>query len=109
LPSIDNAFARLGEIGHEALKRRPELVRVEHAEKPAERIVARHAFLEPEKPAQERLLRFREQGHVHRTLRAAQNRAHRDRQNLMSLLQNSLSARDFLFFTAGRRVRPARA
>ena len=28
--------------------------------------------------------------------------------NIMSHLQNFLSARNFLFFTAGRRVRPAR-
>jgi hypothetical protein len=41
-------------------KRSPELLRIEHAEKPAERIVAGHAILKFEKPAQERLFRLRE-------------------------------------------------
>src|SRR5271165_4245899 len=60
-----NPFARLGEAGHEPLKRRPKLLRVERAEEPAERVVARNAVLEPEKPTQERLLRLGEQAHVH--------------------------------------------
>src|ERR1700689_4868730 len=69
-----NPFALLGETGHEPLKRRPELLRIEHAEKPAERVMAGHAILQLEKPAQEGLLRLREQAHVHRALPAAQNR-----------------------------------
>ena len=85
-------FAWLGEAGHEALKRRPELLRVEHAEKPAERVVAGHAILELEKPAQERLLRLREQAHVDRALPAAQNRAHRYRQDLMKVVQRGISS-----------------
>ena len=56
-------------------------------EKPAERVMAGHAILQLEKPAQEGLLRLREQAHVHRTLPAAQNRAHRYRQNLMKVVQ----------------------
>ena len=54
-----NPFALLGETSHEPLKRRPELLRIEHAEKPAERVMAGNAILKPEKPAQERLLRLR--------------------------------------------------
>src|SRR5271165_1158771 len=81
-----NPFTLLGKTSHEALKRRPELVRIEHAEKPAERVMARHAILKLEKPAQERLLRLREQTHVHRALPATQNRAHRYRQNLMKVV-----------------------
>jgi hypothetical protein len=80
-----------GLSGHEALKRRPELLRIEHAEKPAERVMAGHAVLEVEKPAQERLLRLREQAHVHRALPAAQNRAHRYRQNLMKVVQRGIA------------------
>src|SRR5208337_650505 len=87
----NNPFALLGETGHEALKRRPELVRIEHAEKPAERVMAGHAILKLEKPAQERLLRLGEQTHVHRALPAAQNRAHRYRQNLMKVVQRGVS------------------
>ena len=86
-----NPFAWLGETGHEPLKRRPELLRVEHAEKPAERVMAGHAILELEKPAQERLLRLGEQAHVHRALPAAQNRAHRYRQNLMKVVQRGIA------------------
>jgi hypothetical protein len=87
-----NAFERLGEGGHEALKRRPELLRVERTEKPAERVVARHAILELEKPALERLLRLREQAHVHRALPAAQNRAHRYRQDFVKVVQCGISS-----------------
>ena len=87
-----NPFALLGETGHEPLKRRPELFRIEHAEKPAERVMAGHAILELEKPAQERLLRLREQAHVHRALPAAQNRAHRYRQNLMKVVQRGIAS-----------------
>ena len=47
---------------HKPLKRRPELLRIEHAEKLAERVMAGNAILKPEKPAQERLLRLREKG-----------------------------------------------
>src|SRR5271154_4328541 len=86
-----NPFAWLGEAGHEPLKRRPELLRVEHAEKPAERVMTGHAILEPEKAAQERLLRLGEQAHVHRALPAAQNRAHRYRQNLMKVVQRRIA------------------
>jgi hypothetical protein len=55
-----NPFALLGEAGHEPLKRRAELLRVEHAEKPAERIVAGHAILELEKLAASSAAAFRE-------------------------------------------------
>jgi hypothetical protein len=87
-----NPFAWLGEISHEPLKRRPELVRVEHAEKPAERVMARNAILKPEKPAQERLLRLGEQAHVHRALPATQDRAHGYRQNLMKVVQRRIAS-----------------
>src|SRR5208337_4695116 len=86
-----NPFALLGETGHEPLKRRAKLLRIEQAEKPAERVVAGHAILELEKPAQERLLRLGEQAHVHRALPAAQNRARRYRQNLMKVVQRSIA------------------
>src|SRR5208337_5602443 len=86
-----NPFALLGETGHEALKRRPKLLRIEQAEKPAERVVAGHAILELEKSAQERLLRLGEQAHVHRALPAAQNRARRYRQNLMKVVQRGIA------------------
>jgi len=78
----------LGKTSHEALKRHPKLGRIEHTEKPAERVMAGHAILKLEKPAQERLLRLGEQAHVHR---AAQNRAHRYRQNLMKVVQRGVS------------------
>jgi hypothetical protein len=81
----------LGKTGHEPLKRRPELLWIEHTEKPAERVMAGHAIFELEKPAQERLLRLREQAHVHRALPAAQNRAHRYRQNLMKAVQRGIA------------------
>src|SRR5208337_4123709 len=74
-----NPSALLGETGHEALKRRAELLRVEHAEKPAERVVAG-------------LLRLGEQAHVYRALPAAQNRAHRYRQNLMKVVQRRIAS-----------------
>ena len=86
-----NPFTLLGETSHEALKRHPELIRIEHAEKPAERVMAGHAILKLEKPAQERLLRLGEQAHVHRALPATQNRAHRYRQNLMKVVQRGVS------------------
>src|SRR5271166_4119835 len=44
-----------------------------------------------EKPAQEGLLRLGEQAHVYRALPAAQNRAHRYRQNLMKVVQRSIA------------------
>lgn len=87
-----NPFTLLGKTSHEALKRHPELVRIEHAEKPAERVMAGHAILKLEKPAQERLLRLGEQTHVHRALPAAQNRAHRYRQNLMKVVQRRIAS-----------------
>ena len=87
-----NPFALLGETSHEPLKRRPELLRIEHAEKPAERVMAGNAILKPEKPAQERLLRLREKAHVDRALPAAQNRAHGYRQNLMKVMQRRIAS-----------------
>jgi hypothetical protein len=53
--------------------------------------VAGHAIGEPEKAAQERLLRFRKQPHVDRALPAAQNRAQRYRQNLMKVVQRRIA------------------
>jgi hypothetical protein len=53
--------------------------------------VAGNAILELEKSAQERLLRLGEQAHVHRALPAAQNRAHRYRQNLMKVMQSGVA------------------
>ena len=86
-----NPFALFGKARHEPLKRRPESFGIEHAEKPAERVVTGHAILKLEEPTQERLLRLREQAHVHRALRAAQNRAHRYRQNLMEVVQRRVA------------------
>ena len=87
-----NPFALLGETSHEPLKRRPELLRIEHAEKPAERVMAGNAILKPEKPAPERLLRLREKAHVDRALPAAQNRAHGYRENLMKVMQRRIAS-----------------
>jgi len=53
--------------------------------------MAGHAILELEKPTQEWLFRLREQAHIHRALASAQNRAHRDRQNLMEIVQCSIA------------------
>src|SRR5271166_3204603 len=53
--------------------------------------MAGNAMLELEKPAQERLLRLGEQAHVYRALPAAQNRAHRYRQNLMKVVQRRIA------------------
>jgi len=69
----------------------PELLRIEQAEKPAERVMAGHAILELKEPAQKWLLRLREQAHVHRALPAAQNRTHRYRQNLMKVVQRGIA------------------
>src|SRR5208337_2646072 len=52
LPSIATTPSHCSEKpAMKTLKRRPELVRIEHAEKPAERVMAGHAILELEKPA----------------------------------------------------------
>jgi hypothetical protein len=64
----------LGKSCHEPLKCSAELRRIEQPEQPAERVVAGQAILKPEKAAQERLLRFREQRHVHRALATTQDR-----------------------------------
>jgi len=53
--------------------------------------MAGQAILELEKPTQERLLRLRKQAHIHRALPAAQNRAQRDRQNLMKVVQRGIA------------------
>ena len=53
--------------------------------------MAGNAILELEKSAQERLLRLGEKAHVHRALPAAQNRAHRYRQNLMKVVQRGIA------------------
>ena len=82
-----DSLAGRGKARHEPLKGCPELLGIEHTEKPAERVMAWHAILELQKPAQKRLLGFREQTHVHRPLRAAKNRAHRHRQNLMEIMK----------------------
>ena len=52
--------------------------------------MAGHAMCELAKTAQKRLLRLREQAHVHRALTAAQNRAQGDDQNLMEVVQRSV-------------------
>ena len=66
-----NTLTLRGKRRHEPLEGGAELVRVQQTEQPAERIVARQAFLELEEAAQKRLLRRREQCHVDRTLAAA--------------------------------------
>ena len=48
--------------------------------------------LKPEKPAQKRLFRLREQAHVDRALPATQNRAHGYRQNLMKVVQRRIAS-----------------
>ena len=67
-----NILNCLGKHRHELLKSSAELRWTELPEQPAEGIVTGQAILKLEKPAQERLLRFREQRRVHRTLTAAQ-------------------------------------
>ena len=82
----------LGEPGHEALKRRAELGWIELAEQPAERVMAGHAVGQLEKAAQERLFRFGEFRHVNRALTATENRAERDHQKLMKIMQTRVAA-----------------
>jgi hypothetical protein len=51
-----DAFALLGKPLHEPQKRRPELLWIEHAKEPAERVMTGHAVPKLEKAAQKRLL-----------------------------------------------------
>jgi hypothetical protein len=82
-----NALALLGKGHHEPLKRCAKLIRVQHPEKPAERIVAGDAALKLQEAAHESLLRLHPLGHVHRVLPATQNRAERDEQEFMEVVQ----------------------
>ncbi len=74
------------------VEHRPQAqLRLEAAEQPAERIVARDTVLELEEAAQERLFRLREQCHVHRALPATQYRAQGNHQNLMEVVQTGIA------------------
>ena len=76
-----------GKTRHKPLKRSTELVRIEPAKQPAERIMAGHAVFKLQEPAQKGLFRPGKQAHIHRTLRAAQNPTHRDHQYLMKVMK----------------------
>jgi hypothetical protein len=71
----DHALADPGKRRREPLKRDAKLLGIEQPEQPAERVVAGRTVLQIEELAKERLLGFGEQGHIHGTLTATQDRA----------------------------------
>ena len=86
------ALALLAKLRHEPLKRVAELIRVQIAKQPAERVVAGQAILQLEKAAQKRLFGLREHRHVHRTLAATQHRAQSDQQQFIEIVQTGIAA-----------------
>jgi len=83
----DHALAGFREAGHELLKAGPELIRIEQPEHPTERVVARQPFFQFQVPAQEPLLGLGK----HRRLAAAQDRAQRDEQYLVQIVQSGVA------------------
>jgi hypothetical protein len=88
----NNPLTGLGKRRHEALKAGAELIRIETAEQAAEGVVAGRAVRQIEELAQEKFLGLGEQGHVHRALAAAQNRAQRDDQQSVEIMQRGVPA-----------------
>ena len=88
----DHPLASLGKRSHETLEAGPELIRIEVAEQSAEGIVAGWAVLQIEELALERFLGFGEQSQVHGTLTAAQDRAQRDYQQGVEVVQGGIAA-----------------
>jgi hypothetical protein len=82
----DHALGRLGEARHEGDETSPELLRIQKPEHPAEGVVARNAPLQLQEAAQKALLGPAKLGHVHRRLPAAEDRAHRDHQDLQQIV-----------------------
>ena len=98
----DHALAGLGKRRHEPLKRGPELIGIELAEQPAERVVTGWTVLHVEKFAEKWLLCPGEQRHVHRALSAAQDRAQSDHQQGVEIVQGGVAAPGvFQVFEAG--------
>jgi hypothetical protein len=100
--NADFLLAGLGKRRHEALKRDTELIRIETAEQPAERIVARRPVLQVEEITQEWLFGLREQCHIHATLAAAQNRTQGNDQQGVEIVQGGIAGPGVLqVFEAG--------
>jgi len=84
-------LAGFGEAGHEALEAGAELVRVERAEQPAERVVTGRAVLELQEAVQEVDLARGEFGHVAAVLAARQHRAKRNDQHLQQIVPGRIA------------------
>ncbi len=82
----DHAPDLLGKGRHELPKRRLEGQRVENAEHPAERVVARDPVFQPKKLPEQPFLRHAEVRHVGAALRTAQHRRQGDDQNLREIV-----------------------
>src|SRR6202140_3506308 len=83
----------LGKGRHEAAEREFEGLRLEQAEPPAERIVARDAMLQPKEKPQQPFLRMPEVRHIRARLRSAQRRRQRDEQHLQQIVPGIVRAR----------------
>ena len=94
----DNPLTLNRKLLHEALEDGSEPIRVELTEQSAEGIVARQPVFQLQETAQESLLPRREQRHVDRALPSAQNRAERDHQELMKVVQSRVPASRILQF-----------
>src|SRR4051812_501538 len=98
----NDTLGGFGKPRHEALEAGAELVGIEQAKDPAERVVARRAMLQGQKTAQERFLVLGELGHVHRALPATQHRAQRNHQDFQQIMPTGIAgARIFQPFKAG--------
>jgi hypothetical protein len=99
------ALALLGKLRHEPLKRAAELIRVQIAKQPTERVVAGQPILQLEKTAQKSLFGLREHRHVHRTLAATQHRAQSNHQQFIKIVQTGIAAaRVFQTLPTGRKL-----
>ena len=109
LPSDrEHTLAGLAKRRHEALKRDTELIGIEAAEQPAERIVARRPVLQVEEITQEWLFGLREQCHIHATLAAAQNRTQGNDRKGMEIVQGGIAGAGVLqVFEAGSEPTPS--
>src|SRR5476649_446138 len=86
----DNALTVAGKLRHEALKRRPELLRIKPAEQPAEGVMAGQTIGKLEETPQEWFLRLGVQPHVDRALSTTQHTAQRNHQQLVEVMQSGI-------------------